>query len=355
MLEALQDADAAVIVTEWDEFRGLLEPARCARRCARRSLIDGRNLLDPPRRCAPPARLRGRRSARPQSAATLAPPGRAGDRRRPRGRRGHAAAPAHARAAEADAAPRSAGRCCCTSSSACARAGVERVDPLLRLPARRHPAAASATGARRAAGGVRRRARAARHRGRRSASRPRGAWAASRSSPSTATCSPTPTSRRRGREHRASGRRGHDRADADATTPAATASCATDGDGSVLGFLEKPDRAERDRHRPDQRRRLRARAVGARPDPGRPRRSRSSARSFPALVGARPVALARPRLLSDVGTPESYIAAHHDLLAGRMRSQLPGLTAGARCIDDGATVVARRRRRGSLPRRGRRR
>jgi UDPglucose 6-dehydrogenase len=46
MREALVDADAAVIVTEWDEFRAVLEPT--ARELMRRPLlIDGRNLLDP--------------------------------------------------------------------------------------------------------------------------------------------------------------------------------------------------------------------------------------------------------------------------------------------------------------------
>ena len=44
--EALAGADAAVIVTEWNEFRAVLDPAmRDA--MARPLLIDGRNLLDP--------------------------------------------------------------------------------------------------------------------------------------------------------------------------------------------------------------------------------------------------------------------------------------------------------------------
>ncbi len=46
MTEALVDADAAVIVTEWPEFHAILDPAVCA--SMRNSLIiDGRNLLDP--------------------------------------------------------------------------------------------------------------------------------------------------------------------------------------------------------------------------------------------------------------------------------------------------------------------
>jgi UDPglucose 6-dehydrogenase len=46
VLEAVADADAAVIVTEWDELRGLASDA--VREAMRRPLIvDGRNLLDP--------------------------------------------------------------------------------------------------------------------------------------------------------------------------------------------------------------------------------------------------------------------------------------------------------------------
>src|SRR5690606_12791890 len=46
MREALVEADAAVIVTEWDEFRALLDPA--VRDLMRRPLVlDGRNLLAP--------------------------------------------------------------------------------------------------------------------------------------------------------------------------------------------------------------------------------------------------------------------------------------------------------------------
>ena len=46
VLEAVRDADAAVIVTDWDEFRSLASPdIRAA--MARPLIIDGRNLLDP--------------------------------------------------------------------------------------------------------------------------------------------------------------------------------------------------------------------------------------------------------------------------------------------------------------------
>jgi UDPglucose 6-dehydrogenase len=46
VLEAVEDADAAVVVTEWPELRGLASPK--VREAMRTPLIvDGRNLLDP--------------------------------------------------------------------------------------------------------------------------------------------------------------------------------------------------------------------------------------------------------------------------------------------------------------------
>jgi UDPglucose 6-dehydrogenase len=46
ILEAVTGADAAVIVTEWDELRDLASPA-VREAMARPLIIDGRNLLDP--------------------------------------------------------------------------------------------------------------------------------------------------------------------------------------------------------------------------------------------------------------------------------------------------------------------
>jgi UDPglucose 6-dehydrogenase len=46
VLEAVRDADAAVIVTEWDELRDLASP-EVREAMARPLIIDGRNLLDP--------------------------------------------------------------------------------------------------------------------------------------------------------------------------------------------------------------------------------------------------------------------------------------------------------------------
>jgi UDPglucose 6-dehydrogenase len=46
VLEAVRDADAAVIVTEWDELRGLASKD-VYDAMARPLILDGRNLLDP--------------------------------------------------------------------------------------------------------------------------------------------------------------------------------------------------------------------------------------------------------------------------------------------------------------------
>jgi len=46
VLDAVRNADAAVIVTEWDELRGLAS-AEVREAMARPLIIDGRNLLDP--------------------------------------------------------------------------------------------------------------------------------------------------------------------------------------------------------------------------------------------------------------------------------------------------------------------
>jgi UDPglucose 6-dehydrogenase len=45
-LEALDEADAAVLVTEWPEFREL-DWAAAGERMARPLIVDGRNFLDP--------------------------------------------------------------------------------------------------------------------------------------------------------------------------------------------------------------------------------------------------------------------------------------------------------------------
>jgi mannose-1-phosphate guanylyltransferase len=110
----------------------------------------------------------------------------------------------------------------------------------------------------------------------------------------------------------------------------------TDADGRVLGFLEKPAPEEIDTDL------INAGAYVLEPsvlDLIADGRAVSIEReTFPSLVGAGLFARAQGGYFSDVGTPQSYIAAHHDLLAGRIRSQLPGLTVGGRWIDDAAIV-----------------
>jgi UDPglucose 6-dehydrogenase len=46
MADAVRGADAAVIVTEWDEFKGLLD-GEIRDSMTRPLIVDGRNLLDP--------------------------------------------------------------------------------------------------------------------------------------------------------------------------------------------------------------------------------------------------------------------------------------------------------------------
>jgi len=110
----------------------------------------------------------------------------------------------------------------------------------------------------------------------------------------------------------------------------------TAGDGSVLGFLEKPAPEEIDTDL------INAGAYVLEPsvlDLIEEGRAVSIEReTFPALIGAGLHAFAQSGYWSDVGTPESYIAAHHDLLAGRIHSRLPGPLPGERWIDEAATV-----------------
>ena len=111
----------------------------------------------------------------------------------------------------------------------------------------------------------------------------------------------------------------------------------TEADGRVLGFLEKPEPEQIDTNL------INAGAYVLEPrvlDLVDSDRAVSIEReTFPALVGNGLYALAQDGYFSDIGTPESYILAHHDLLAGRIRSHLPEADAGTRWIDDGAVVA----------------
>jgi mannose-1-phosphate guanylyltransferase len=110
----------------------------------------------------------------------------------------------------------------------------------------------------------------------------------------------------------------------------------TAADGSVVGFLEKPEPGQIDTDLINAGAYVLEASVLDLIEDGRA--VSIERETFPSLVGAGLYALRQPGYWSDVGTPASYIAAHHDLLAGRIRSRLPGLMPGARWIDDGATV-----------------
>jgi mannose-1-phosphate guanylyltransferase len=106
--------------------------------------------------------------------------------------------------------------------------------------------------------------------------------------------------------------------------------------GEVLGFLEKPEPAQIDTNLINAGAYVLEAGVLDLIEDGQP--VSIERETFPSLVGAGLVALVQSGYWSDVGTPESYIVAHHDLLAGRIHSQLPGLVVNARWIDDAALV-----------------
>ena len=106
--------------------------------------------------------------------------------------------------------------------------------------------------------------------------------------------------------------------------------------GSVLGFLEKPEPEQIDTNLINAGAYVLEPAVLDLIEDGRP--VSIERETFPSLVGSGLFALAQSGYWSDVGTPESYIAAHHDLLGGHIRSELPGLMPGACWIGEGAAV-----------------
>jgi mannose-1-phosphate guanylyltransferase len=110
----------------------------------------------------------------------------------------------------------------------------------------------------------------------------------------------------------------------------------TDSEHRVLGFLEKPEPEEIDTDLINAGAYVLEPAVLDLVDAGRA--VSIERETFPSLVGGGLFALAQTGYWSDVGTPESYISAHHDLLAGRIRSQLPGLLLNERWVDEGAIV-----------------
>ena len=107
-------------------------------------------------------------------------------------------------------------------------------------------------------------------------------------------------------------------------------------DGAVLGFLEKPEPSEIDTNL------INAGSYVLEADvldliaTGGP--VSIERETFPQLVGAGLFALEQGGYWSDVGTPASYIAAHHDLLAGRIRSRLRAV-GGSVVVEPGAVVA----------------
>ena len=67
-MEALEGADAAVLVTEWREFAEL-DWAAAAERMARPLIVDGRNFLDPEALIERRLRVRGHRPHRARAPA----------------------------------------------------------------------------------------------------------------------------------------------------------------------------------------------------------------------------------------------------------------------------------------------
>ena len=110
------------------------------------------------------------------------------------------------------------------------------------------------------------------------------------------------------------------------------------GRGRPRGGLPREER--RGSHEPDQRRRLRARARRDRGDPRRGGRCPSSARSSRRWRASRSTAT-RPDApyWIDIGTPERYLEATWDLLAGRVASTLPERDETGSLVLDGSLVA----------------
>jgi mannose-1-phosphate guanylyltransferase len=106
--------------------------------------------------------------------------------------------------------------------------------------------------------------------------------------------------------------------------------------GRVLGFLEKPEPEQIDTNLINAGAYVLEASVLDLIEHGHP--VSIERETFPGLVGSGLFAHAQAGYWSDVGTPESYIAAHHDLLAGNISSHLPGLMAEACWVDEGARV-----------------
>ena len=310
--EALEGADAAILVTEWPEFAEL-DWEELARRMANPLIVDGRNFLDPAsRQPASPTR----ESAAASTAA--APGGGLMQAVGPRRGRGNAAAPAHPDAAEA-------------------RAGARRppVHPLhgrlarpprgrrggdgLRVSRPRTCARRSATRSPGALDPLRRGGRAAGHR-RAGASRRRPGPAR------RALHGPQRRRAHRPRPDRASApargdRRGDHAGPLPGRRPDLLRARAPRRRGEVLGFLEKPE--------PEQ---IDTDEISAAPtwssaglDLIPPGRAVSIEREvFPRLVGQGLFGRRLEGYWMDIGTPERYLQASWDILEGACETTSTG-------------------------------
>ena len=120
------------------------------------------------------------------------------------------------------------------------------------------------------------------------------------------------------RPARAHRRAGDARAGARSTTRAPTGWCTCNEDRSVQG-VRREARARPDRHEPDQRRRLRARARGARA--GAAGRNVSIEREvWPQLVGDGLYGFPADGYWLDIGTPERYLQGTFDIIEGNVET-----------------------------------
>ena len=122
-------------------------------------------------------------------------------------------------------------------------------------------------------------------------------------------------------QHERTGARVHARRSTRSTTRRATASCPTDDDGRVEAFLEKAE-GQAPTNRINAGAYVLEREVD-RVDPARAAPSRSSARCSRQLVGNGLYGYLAEGYWIDIGTPERYLEATWDLLAGRVQSKLP--------------------------------
>ena len=161
-LEALEGADAAVLVTEWSEFAEL-DWAEVARRMAQPLIVDGRNFLDPVALGAAGFEYEGIGKAQRRVAPEDAAASGVGAGNRPSRRRGDAAAAADQRRPEAGPDP---GRPPLPRLHDRVAGGArgDRGGARLWLPARRSAGGAGRGRARRGAAHLRDRARPPRHR-----------------------------------------------------------------------------------------------------------------------------------------------------------------------------------------------